>query len=191
MTTMPNRYVGARVEPTEDAEQLFRLVREDIALDGKDAKKKEPAQDTTAPTDPAAPDEEIAVQVRNGTRTDSTAAARGRANTVAGLLVEQGFDRAVADPAVLPSEDRTVIRYPSADLEGDARRVAEALGIPPSSVQRSTDVSGVTLIVGADWREGTAYRAPESDDTTPESAEALNGADDSACMHVNPAFSWS
>ncbi|KFG75175.1 LCP family protein [Streptomyces mutabilis] len=191
MTTMPNRYVGARVEPTEDAEQLFRLVREDIALDGKDAKKKEPAQGTTAPTDPAAPDEEIAVQVRNGTRTYSTAAARGRANTVAGLLVEQGFDRAVADPAVLPSEDRTVIRYPSADLEGDARRVAESLGIPPSSVQRSTDVSGVTLIVGADWREGTAYRAPESDDTTPESAEALNGADDSACMHVNPAFSWS
>ncbi|MET9989311.1 LCP family protein [Streptomyces mutabilis] len=191
MTTMPNRYVGARVEPTEDAEQLFRLVREDIALDGKDAKKKEPAPKTTAPTDPAAPDEEIAVQVRNGTRTDSTAAARGRANTVAGLLVEQGFDRAVADPSVLPSEDRTVIRYPSADLEGDARRVAESLGIPAGSVQRSTDVSGVTLIVGADWREGTAYRAPESDDTTPESAEALNGADDSACMHVNPAFSWS
>ncbi|MFD5004345.1 LCP family protein [Streptomyces mutabilis] len=191
MTTMPNRYVGARVEPTEDAEQLFRLVREDIALDGKDAKKKEPAPKTTAPTDPAAPDEEIAVQVRNGTRTDSTAAARGRANTVAGLLVEQGFDRAVADPSVLPSEDRTVVRYPSADLEGDARRVAESLGIPAGSVQRSTDVSGVTLIVGADWREGTAYRAPESDDTTPESAEALNGADDSACMHVNPAFSWS
>ncbi|MGV9286385.1 LCP family protein [Streptomyces sp. NPDC003719] len=192
MTTMPNRYVGARVEPTEDAEQLFRLVREDIALDGKDA-RKEPAPDPepTAPADPAAADDEIAVQVRNGTRTDSLAAARGRADTVAGLLVEQGFARAVADPSVLPSEDRTVVRYPSADLAGDAQRVAASLGIPAGSVQRSTEVSGVTLVVGADWREDTAYRAPGADDRTPESAEALNGADTSACMHVNPGFTWS
>ncbi|GAA5211663.1 LCP family protein [Streptomyces thinghirensis] len=192
MTTMPNRYVGARVEPTEDAEQLFRLVREDIALDGKDAKKKaadEEAADVS--DDPAAADDEIAVQVRNGTRTDRLGAARGRANTVTGLLVEQGFAKAVADPSVLPSEDRTVVRYPSADLEGDAQRVAKSLGIPASSVQRSTDVSGVTLTVGADWREGTTYEAPASDDRTPESAEALNGADESACMHVNPAFTWS
>ncbi|MFJ8542932.1 LCP family protein [Streptomyces sp. NPDC093586] len=190
MTTMPNRYVGARVEPTEDAERLFRLVREDIALDGKDARKK-PAKETKAPADPAAADGEIAVQVRNGTRTDRLAQAPGRANTVAGLLVERGFTRAVADPSVLPSEDRTVVRYPSADLAGDALRVADSLGIPASSVQRSTDVSGVTLVVGADWREDTAYRAPAADDRTPESAEALNGADTSACMHVNPAFTWS
>ncbi|MFD7063814.1 LCP family protein [Streptomyces sp. NPDC059906] len=190
MTTMPNRYVGARVEPTEDAEQLFRLVREDIALDGKDPKKK-PDAEPKLPADPAAPDDEIAVQVRNGTRTDELGSAPGRANTVTGLLVERGFTKAVADPSVLPSEDRTMIRYPSADLEGDARRVAKSLGIPASSVKRSTDVSGVTLVVGADWREDTAYRAPESDDRTPESAEALNGADDSACMHVNPAFTWS
>ncbi|WP_107424209.1 LCP family protein [Streptomyces sp. CS113] len=189
MTTMPNRYVGARVEPTEDAEQLFRLVREDIALDGRDAKKK-PAE-PEPPADPAAPDDAIAVQVRNGTRTDELGTAPGRANTVTGLLVDRGFTKAVADPSVLPSEDRTVIRYPSADLEGDARRVAKSLGIPASSVKRSTDVSGVTLVVGADWRQGTAYKAPESDDRTPESAEALNGADDSACMHVNPAFTWS
>ncbi len=129
MTTMPNRYVGARVEPTEDAEQLFRLVREDIALDGKDAKKKaadEEAADVS--DDPAAADDEIAVQVRNGTRTDRLGAARGRANTVTGLLVEQGFAKAVADPSVLPSEDRTVVRYPSADLEGDAQRVAKSPG---------------------------------------------------------------
>ncbi|MFG3154458.1 LCP family protein [Streptomyces sp. NPDC048219] len=193
MTTMPNRYVGARVEPTEDAEQLFRLVREDIALDGKDAKPKEPGPGPapTAPADPAAADGEIAVQVRNGTRTEDLAAAGGRADTVAGLLVEKGFTRAVADPSVLPSEDRTVVRYPSADLAGDARRVADSLGIPASSVLRSTDVSGVTLVVGADWREDTAYEAPAADDSTPESAEALNGADTSACMHVNPGFTWS
>ncbi|GHB61077.1 transcriptional regulator [Streptomyces viridiviolaceus] len=192
MTTMPNRYVGARVEPTEDAEQLFRLVREDIALDGKDAKKeKDPDEKSEVSDDPAAADGEIAVQVRNGTRTDTQGAARERANTVAGLLVDEGFARAVADPSVLPSEERTIVRYPSADLEGDAQRVAESLGIPLSSVRRSTDVSGVTLVVGADWREGTAYEPPVADDRTPESADALNGADEAACMHVNPAFTWS
>ncbi|CAL9509669.1 Polyisoprenyl-teichoic acid--peptidoglycan teichoic acid transferase TagU [Streptomyces sp. enrichment culture] len=188
MTTMPNRYVGARVEPTEDAEQLFRLVREDIPLDGKGVPKKTPEKGSE---DPAAADGEIAVQVRNGTRTDVLAPVSERAGTVAGLLVDKGFAQAVADPAATAGEDRTVVRYPSAELEGDARRVAEALGIPMGSVERSTDVSGVTLVVGADWREGTAYRAPESDDRTPETAQALNGADDKACMHVNPAFTWS
>lgn len=188
MTTMPNRYVGARVEPTEDAEKLFRLVREDIALDGKDA---EPAQaGEKPPSDPAAEDADIAVQVRNGTRTDTLAAVRGRAGTVTETLKEKGFTLATADPAGASGAKRTVVRYPSADLEGDARRVAEALGIPAGQVKRSTEVSGVTLVVGADWREGTRYEAPEEDDTTPESAKALNGADDKACMHVNPGFTW-
>ncbi|GAA4804494.1 LCP family protein [Streptomyces ziwulingensis] len=210
MTTMPNRYVGARVEPTEDAEKLFRLVREDIALDGKGEKQKkeqeqeasgqEPGQGSGEESgeesgessgDPAAADAEIAVQVLNGTRTDTLAPAAGRAGTVADLLVEKGFEETVADTASAVSEDRTVVRYPSADLAGDARRLADALGVPSSAVERSTDVSGVTLVVGADWREGPAYEAPKEDDTTPESAEALNGADESACMHVNPAFTWS
>ncbi|KAF3465779.1 LCP family protein [Streptomyces sp. Tu 3180] len=195
MTTMPNRYVGARVEPTEDAEKLFRLVREDIALDGGDEKKQKTqrAEERTGKAqeaDPAADDAEIAVQVRNGTRTDTLAAASGRASTVAGILEDQGFTGTTADTTGSFSEERTVVRYPSADLEGDARRVAEALGIPASAVKRSTDVSGVTLVVGADWREGTAYEAPEEDDETPESAHALNGADDKACMHVDPAFTW-
>ncbi|MFF7314617.1 LCP family protein [Streptomyces sp. NPDC008137] len=197
MTTMPNRYVGARVEPTEDAEQLFRLVREDIALDGKDKAKKPAAEKASADpaaekasADPAAADDEIAVQVRNGTRTDTLAPARGRAGTVAGLLKEEGFTQAVADTDGSWSEDKTLVRYPSADLEGDAQRLAKALGIPSSSVKRSTDVSGITLVVGADWREGTDYKAPEENDRTPKSAEALNGADDKACMQVNPAFTW-
>ncbi|MFJ5265855.1 LCP family protein [Streptomyces sp. NPDC088387] len=188
MTTMPNRYVGARVEPTEDAEQLFRLVREDIALDGRDEPNKPAAKEPSS--DPAAPDAQIAVQVRNGTRTDALGPAQGRASTVADLLKEKGFTEATADTTSALTEARTVVRYPSADLEGDARSVAESLGIPASAVQRTTDVSGVTLVVGADWREGNAYKAPKVDNKTPESAEALNGADDEACMKVDPNFSW-
>jgi LCP family protein required for cell wall assembly len=187
MTTMPNRYVGSRVEPTEDATKLFRLVREDIALDGKDKKK---ATEEKTSTDPAAADDEIAVQVQNGTRTDILAPAQGRATTVAGLLVDKGFTQAVADSSTTPTADTTLIRYPSADLEGDAQRLAKALGIPADAVERSTDVSGVTLVVGADWREGTAYKAPKQDDRTPDTAEALNASDTKACMKVDPDFTW-
>ncbi|MFF4075576.1 LCP family protein [Streptomyces chartreusis] len=187
MTTMPNQYVGSRVEPTEDATKLFRLVREDIALDGKDKKK---TTEEKAPTDPAAADGEIAVQVQNGTRTDVLAPVSGRATTVAGLLVDKGFTRAVADSSTTPTADTTVVRYPSAELEGDAQRLAKALGIPTSAVEKSTDVSGVTLVVGADWREGTAYKAPKRDDRTPDTAEALNASDTKACMKVSDGFTW-
>ncbi|MGW1895310.1 LCP family protein [Streptomyces sp. NPDC002004] len=191
-TTMPWRWALSdhnRVEPKPgDAEQLFRLVREDIALDGKD--KKKPAAEKVS-DDPAAPDDRIAVQVQNGTRTATEAPLSGRANTVAQQLVRRGFAQASADTSALPSQERTVIRFPSVDLEGDAQRVAKALGIPLSSVQRSTDVSGVTLIVGADWRTGDTYpkSAAKDDDSTPKSAAALNGAE-KACMHVDPHFTW-
>ncbi|MFE6285994.1 LCP family protein [Streptomyces sp. NPDC057877] len=187
MTTMPNRYVGSQVEPTEDAEQLFRLVREDISLDGKDGKRK--TEDKVS-DDPAAPAAEIAVQVQNGTSDPVLGAASGRATTVAGQLAEEGFTGAVADQSAVLTEKTTVVRYPSADLEGDAQAVAKSLGIPLGSVKRSTAVSGVTLVVGADWREATDYEAPKKDDTTPESAKALNGADDEACMHVDPDYTW-
>ncbi|AVH58329.1 MULTISPECIES: LCP family protein [Streptomyces] len=190
MTTMPWVYSsdGNRVLPKPtDAAKLFRLVREDIALDGKD--KKKTAKEKTS-SDPAAEDDKIGVIVQNGTRTSTLAAAAGRASTVTQLLIGKGFTQATADTASALTEDTTVIRYPSADFEGDALRVAKALGIPARSVEKSTDVSGVTLIVGADWRDGTTYKPAKDDDKTPESADALNGSDTSACMHVNPNFTW-
>ncbi|MER6629669.1 LCP family protein [Streptomyces sp. NPDC000987] len=191
MTTMPWQYSASdsgRVVPRPgDAAKLFRLIREDIALDGKDKKKS--AKDEKS-SDPAAADDEIAVQVRNGTRSDTEASVGGRASEIARLLVGEGFTQAAADASVNAGEDTTVIRYPSADLEGDAQRVAEALGIPLSSVEKSTDVSGVTLVVGADWRSGTKYTAGQEDDSIPDTAQAINGSDKKQCMHVNPDYTW-
>jgi LCP family protein required for cell wall assembly len=189
MTTMPNRYVGSRVEPTEDAETLFRMVRDDVALDGKD-KPKPAATASATPTATADAPAAIAVQVLNGTATDTQAAVRGRAGTIADLLTAKGFTRAVADHTAAAAEPTTVVRYPSADLQADAQVVARALGLPASAVKKSTDVSGITLVVGADWRSGTAYRAPAKKDTTPDSAQAINAADTSQCMHVDPAYVW-
>ncbi|MFI2038708.1 LCP family protein [Streptomyces bottropensis] len=189
MTTMPFTYVGARVVPKEgDAEKLFRLVREDIALDGKD--KKKAAVEEAGSDDPAAAEDEIGVLVRNGTMTSTLAPVSGRAHTVSQLLVEEGFAKSTSDSTTAVVEDKTVVRYPSAELEGDAQAVAKALGIPLTQVEKSTEVSGVTLLVGADWREGTTYKAAKADDRTPKSADALNGAKTDACMEVNPAFSW-
>ncbi|WP_306323762.1 MULTISPECIES: LCP family protein [unclassified Streptomyces] len=201
MTTMPFVYEGPRVVPkANDADALWRLIRDDVALDGKDkskdkAKKKDKGEGETS-DDPAAADDRIAVQVRNGTRTAATPAVPGRAAQVAQALTAQGFTQAVADQSQSLVEDRTVIRYPSADLEGDAQTVAKSLGLPLSSVQTSTDVSGVTLIVGADWKTGTAY--PKSaDDTDDEDAgkaldkeQTQNGADDSKCMKVEQGYTW-
>ncbi|MCX4666796.1 LCP family protein [Streptomyces sp. NBC_01381] len=190
MTTMPYEYVGARVVPKPgDAEQLFRLVRDDISLDGKGRKK--PAKEKLS-DDPAAPDDQIAVQVQNGTRSDTEPPVSGRASTVTQLLTGKGFTKATADTATALAEEKTVIRYPSAELEGDAQRVAKSLGLPLSSVEKSTDVSGVVLVVGADWREGNTYpkSAGKKDDKTPDSADALNGSDKKACMHVDPDFTW-
>ncbi|MFJ9427946.1 MULTISPECIES: LCP family protein [Streptomyces] len=191
MTTMPWQYStsnpGRVVPRPDDAEKLFRLVREDIPLDGGGGSG--PAA-SASPSDPAADDDRIAVRVANGTADATRAPVAGRADVVTGLLVGKGFAKAVADPSEVSGEETTVVRYPSADLKGDAQRVARALGVPVSRVEKSTDVSGVTLVVGADWRSGTTYRAAEDEDATPDTAEAINGSDEKQCMHVNPGYTW-
>ncbi|MFG2313134.1 LCP family protein [Streptomyces sp. NPDC048566] len=189
MTTMPWVYApgNVRVLPKAgDADKVWRLLREDVPLDGDGGKK---AKERTS-KDPAAADDRIAVQVVNGTRTDTLAPVSGRASTVAEQLVGEGLSRATADRTTATAEETTVIRYPSDDLEGDALRVAKILGVPSSAVEKSPDVSGVTLVVGADWRDGTDYKAPKDEDAAPASAKLEKDSDTGACMHVDPAYSW-
>ncbi|MFC8595761.1 LCP family protein [Streptomyces atroolivaceus] len=190
MTTMPNVYgtgqFSGRVYPkTDEAEQVFRMVREDIPLDGKASKRKTPVV-----KDLAAPAAEIAVTVRNATSTDGLGPARGRASTVKELLTDAGFTKASVDSQNVEAAARTGILYSGADMEGDAQAVAKALGIPVSQVKKSTGVTGVVLSVGADWREDGAYPAKAAEEKTPDSANPLNGADEKACMKVNPGFTW-
>lgn len=192
MATMPNVYgTGAnagRVYPKQgDAEQLFTMVRDDVPLDGKASKRKPPAESK----DPAAAPAETGVLVRNGTGSDTQAPTRQRATVVAGLLTAQGYTKAVAD--VTPDATaRTEVLFPGADLEGDAQAVAKSLGIPVSSAKKSAEVSGVTLVVGADWRTGDTYpkSAVKDENKTPDTARALNGADEGECMEIQPGFTW-
>ncbi|WUL62558.1 LCP family protein [Streptomyces sp. NBC_00344] len=195
MTTMPNVNstrpgFGEKVDPKAgDADKLFAMVRDDTPLDGKASKKKAPAEKVS--DDPAAARDQIGVTVRNGTGGDGAPPARGRAGSVAALLSGRGFTRAIADTQQEPQK-KTAIMFPSADLEGDAQAVAKAIGLPLTSVRKSTGVSGVTVVVGSDWRTGTVYpRSAADDGKTPETADVIHGDDKSACMHVDPAYTWT
>ncbi|MFJ5265854.1 LCP family protein [Streptomyces sp. NPDC088387] len=198
MTTMPNAQdpedPNHVVPAGADAEKVWTMLRDDVPFDdngGASKKKPDPAKEKTS-DDPVAADDEIAVQVRNGTRTDAEPAVPGRARAITGLLVDKGFTQARADSSAPLGVERTFVGYPSADLEGDALRVAKSLGIPADAVRRTTDVSGVTVTVGADWRSGTALpreSAPEAGDV-PENADAINGSDSGQCMDVYAPYRW-
>lgn len=200
MTTMPTvvdpQNENHLVPADTDAETMWTMLRDDIAFDDKGgaaaAKSPKAAASATASTDPAADPGKIGVLVQNGTRTATLAAVGRRATAISEVLSGKGFTNAAADTSGSLSVDRTVVSYPSADLAGDAQLVAKSLGIPASSVKKSTDVSGVTVTVGADWREGTAYpkqTAPKAGQL-PDTADKVVGSDTGACMEVYSPYRW-
>ncbi|WP_432014952.1 LCP family protein [Streptomyces cucumeris] len=188
MVTMPWEYGGGGeyVKPRPgEAEQTFSLLRNDIAMDGKDKKKPD---HTPAPT---APKGELPVVVQNGTSSTVLGPVSGRAGVITSELVRLGYAKATANTVLTSQADTTVV-YPDEAKQGDALAVAKALKLPKSAVKSSKSVQEVTLVVGNDWREGAVYPKPASEDDskTPESADALNGEDKKACMKVNPQYTF-
>ncbi|WP_326612000.1 LCP family protein [Streptomyces scopuliridis] len=190
MTTMPtvqdpqdaNHLIAAET----DSRKLWSMLRDDVAFDSNgdkaEAAKKKPSAPATK--DPAAAPADTGVIVRNGTGGTQSPVPR-RAADIASTLNGKGFTLAKADSQQTPQETSSV-SYPSADMEGDAQAVAKALGIPLTSVTKSTDVSGVTVVVGADWRSGSSFpkEAEPAAGGIPDTADALNGAKEDACMDV-------
>jgi LCP family protein required for cell wall assembly len=213
MTTMPTvqdpKNVNHLLPAGDDAEKMWAMLRDDVPFDDNGTKgegsKNEDAKTDGSKTDarqtagadkgtgdPAAAKDEIGVLVSNATRTAALGPVAGRASTIAEALVAKGYTRAGKDTSPAVAEERTVVRYPSAELAGDAQAVAKSLGIPVSSVKKSTDVSGVTVVVGADWRTGTAYpkqASPEAGDL-PSNSDAINGSDTGQCMDVYQPYRW-
>ncbi len=193
--------------PATDADKMWAMLRDDVSFDDKGTKKKDTGKgdgkgtagddatgqgDAEQPSDEPAADAEIGVLVQNATGSATLGPVTGRAGDIAGALVDKGFAKAAKDTSAALSEERTVVRYPSEELAGDARRVADAMGIPANAVRKSADVSGITLVVGADWREGTSYpkqKTPEAGDL-PETSDALNGSDAGKCMDVYKPYRW-
>ncbi|MFC9929630.1 LCP family protein [Streptomyces sp. NPDC127190] len=197
--TMPNledpQNKAHVIEDKADADQLWQMLHDDVPLDkngkGGDAskgKKDSGAAAKTPSTDPA----RLGVLVQNATQSADQAAVPHRALAISQALAQKGYPRATSDTSVAQSVDTTVVQYPSADLEGDAQAVAKALGIPLSAVKQSTGVSGVTVVVGADWRTGTSYpkqSKPKAGDL-PKNADSINGADRGQCMDVYGPYQW-
>lgn len=195
MTTMPSiedkQNRNHLLPEPVGAEKMWQMLRDDVPFDDKGTASKKKTEEKLS-EDPAAADDQIGVVVQNATRSSALGPVSGRARTISGLLVQKGFALASADTSAALAEDRTVVRYPSADLEGDAQRIAKSLKIPLSSVKKSTDVSGVTVVVGADWREGTTYpkqSSPKAGDL-PDNADEINGADSGQCMDVYERYRW-
>jgi hypothetical protein len=177
-----------------NADRLWKMLQDDVPLDkhGKASGAKQVADRTPAAKSPSTDPGRLGVLVRNATRTSTEAAVGGRANDIGQVLAQRGYTRATADTSGTLSEDTTVVQYPSADLQGDAQAVAKALGIPMSSVRQSTGVSGVTVVVGADWRTGTSFpkqSAPKAGDI-PKNSDAINASDTSQCMDVYAPYRW-
>jgi hypothetical protein len=195
MATMPWKYApGGFVVPRPgDADQTFSLLRNDIALDGRD-KKKPKADKSPPPSEPTAAKGEIPVRVMNGTGTALQSPVTGRAGVISEHLGSKGFAQATADQSPKSQAD-TTISYPQENQRGNALAVARALGLPETAVKHSSGVQGVTLVIGGDWREGTSYPkdaqgGKKKENKAPDSADALNGDDDKACMEVNPSNVW-
>ncbi|MET9609056.1 LCP family protein [Streptomyces sp. NPDC006512] len=222
MPTFPDPRDGNRlVVNTTDAEKMWTMLRKDVAFDKNGAPQAPEASASAGPqpsagspqpaasapqpaassAQPSAPGQEsskppvtandkIAVHVVNGTAAGLPLAPK-RASAIAEALVTKGFTAARADSALTP-EKTTVVRYPTADLADEAQSVAAAMGIPASAVQQSAQVSRLTLIVGADWREGAVYpqQAPPEAGSVPDTADALNGSDSGACMEVYKPYRW-
>jgi LCP family protein required for cell wall assembly len=194
MPNLPDPLDRNHVVPDKaSADKVWQMLQDDVPFDknGKESGTKKPASEAPARKPSVEPDR-LGVLVQNATRTAAEGPVSQRARTIGQALAQQGYARAAADTSGTLSEDRTVVRYPSADLEGDAQAVAKALGIPLSAVKKSTDVSGVTVVVGADWRTGTAYpkqSAPKAGDL-PEGSDAVNGSDTTKCMDVYDVYRW-
>jgi LCP family protein required for cell wall assembly len=186
----------------EPSQELFSMVREDLPLD-EDSRpsQNEPGQaGSEEPAEPADPDDQIEVAVRNGTGYDGVLPVDGRASEITGELHALGFTSAVTDEAPA-SEESSAVLYPAEADRANAEAVAEALGLPGSAVRISPSATSVTLVIGADWREGTSY--PEEQESggddggsgggggsSFDSDEIISGEDEDACMHVNPYYTW-
>ncbi|WP_329317439.1 LCP family protein [Streptomyces sp. NBC_01262] len=200
MLTMPTlkdpQNPEAHLVPGPDASQIWAMLRNDIAFDtnGKAKTGTASASPTASAGATAAPAASIAVSVVNGTAGTATGTpVDHRAGTLVTALKAAGFTKATPDGTAQPSQV-TTLSYPAADGDqgrADALAVAKTLDIPKASVKKSSHVSSITLIVGADWTKGTDYaKSLPSAGSSLANADSINGANTKDCMSVYAPYQW-
>lgn len=204
MLTMPHdadpQDENAHYVPAASAGTVWALMRNDVAMDA-DGKAKPPGSASSSPKPstpsgpPAAAAATIPVTVVNGTAgTAANPAVPHRATDIATALKTAGFTKAEPSQTSAPSPGTSVV-YPAASGDqgrADATSVAKALKIPVSNVKPSTTTQALTVTVGADWKSGTDYSAtlPKAGGV-PKNADAMNGADTTGCMPIQPIYRWA
>ncbi|MFE6223251.1 LCP family protein [Streptomyces sp. NPDC057854] len=174
------------------AEKIWSMLRDDVALDKNGAKApakpKASASASAKPKKTAADPASLAVTVVNGTDGNDEPAVEGRAKKITTALQGKGFTQAASAQEGRPSKG-TVVAYPKAGGDqgrADAESVAKALGLPLSTVHADASTEGITVVVGADWREGDTYKRPTN--TAGDLPEEANSK--AACMDVYSVYRW-
>ncbi|WP_245685143.1 LCP family protein [Streptomyces exfoliatus] len=173
------------------ADKMWAMLRDDVAFDknGDKADGTTKPKPSTKPKTPAEAPGSFVVTVVNGTDGGGEPAVEGRARDLAEILKGKGFTQADASKNGGGRKD-SVVTYPKADGDqgkANALSVAKALGLPDSAARAAADdTGGITLVVGADWREGGTYKKP-----TAVAGDLPEGADDKAdCMDVYSVYKW-
>ncbi|MFI7482280.1 LCP family protein [Kocuria sp. M1R5S2] len=168
----PNRL---RLEE-EKAEELFEALREDRPLaDGTEPSATPTATPTAA--DPSAgtgpgsgPDAGSGSAVAPATvplTVSNASGVRDRDAEVAELLADEGYAPVESGPQAAELPGTQVFFGPG--WYGAAEQVAELLGVPSAQIVPTTDVAGVLVSVGRDFREG------ERMDVTARLPDGLHG----------------
>ncbi|MGW5425578.1 LCP family protein [Streptomyces sp. NPDC003943] len=185
----PNPKAWLQLVPSA-ADKMWAMLRDDVAFDKNgDPKNAKPTSSASAtPAATAQAPGSFGVTVVNGTGSDSQAPVPRRASTIATELNGKGFTRAESSREAQPRGD-SVVLYPKGDgdqAKANALSVAQSLGLPDTAVRPDAKAEGITLVVGADWRDGTAYKKKQV-----EAGDLPEGADDKTdCMDVYSVYKW-
>jgi len=173
-----------RVVPAAGAKSLFAAIADDQSLSSGGGKKKASSSpSTTAPA--AVPAAEIAVKVENGTTIG------GRASVIANALMAKGFSPGTSTGNAPEQAATTKLTYGPGE-KAEAQTVASALGLSAAHLTQST-ASGLTLVIGADWTNGTTLSGSSSSAAAPadthaavSNANASTADESKTCAKVSP-----
>ncbi len=176
MQTVPDPNNADRLVIAPAARNLLDAITNDQSLTTAGGGKSGAATATSTATAaassaPAVPDSQIAVTVQNGS------GIAGRAPDIATALIDDGFSRRTGWEKAPRPAATTAVRY-APGKAAEARSVARALRIPASHLHQDSAVSEVTVVIGADWTDGTAFPpGPGSSKPAPaDTRAAVTGA---------------
>ncbi len=188
--TVPNEPYSAdinRVQLKEpQASQFFAALRQDADLSGAPSPSppaaapsgvaSSKAPETQAPTAPPYDKSLQPISVVNAT------AIVGRSLELVQELAAAGFQSAWQAGDV-PVQSKTQLLY-GADMADVAADVAALFKLPASAVKSDPTVTGISLVVGADWASGKEFgKIVLPDDIVSSTAEQSG-----ECMKVNPLY---